>query len=256
MSAFTIRLDEVIATVYCEDPDVNTYEQTYESVTFNETIYGKLPVLPDNGIKIGLGNFPIFDEGYRKVITGKIIDQYWLREIGAETIDVFKLYIRRKLDQIMPYYNQLYESTLIDYKALDSMSIHSVSTSTVEGTEETSSSADSTSDNEAKARAVASETPQTMLRGNGDYASSASDSTSTTLANANSSQESNASNTNEANSDNLVTGYQGAASDLVTKYRNSLINIDTMILADIEDCFMLVLDNGDSYTNNYYPFGW
>lgn len=258
MATFTMYFKDVIEHVYNTSLDPDDWEQPYEALEFNSVLYGKLPTLPEY-VSIGLGTYPIFDEEYRKILNGKIIDEYFNQEIGVETIDMFTLNIRKNLDQIMPYYNQLYETLSIEYSALDTMRIHSVGLSATEGNEEVTASNETSTDGESQSRAVASETPQTMLAGNGDYATSASDSRSENLTNANSSQESNATNNSETNSDTLVTGYQAVASDLVTRYRSSLINIDTMILSELSDNFMRMLNTGDSYHNSFSPFyayGW
>lgn len=62
--------------------------------------------------------FPMFDEGYRNVLCTKILKHYWTREIGAETVGLFKLWLDAKLNEIMPYYNQLYRSTLLEFNPL------------------------------------------------------------------------------------------------------------------------------------------
>lgn len=246
MATFTMELKEVIESLYGTDIDEDVYEQQYDSITFNGVTYGKLPVLNDY-IPLGLGTYPIFNEGYRRILNGKIIDEYYLREIGVETIDVFTLFLRKKMDQVMPFYNQLYESTQIPYDALDSMKIHSVGSTEIEGTENTEATNSSDTTTKSKARAVSSDFPQSMLAGNADYAKAASDTNSDSEVDSAVTQNSESENNTSSNSDTLVTGYQGAASDLIVKYRNSLINIDTMILTEIEDCFMLVLNNGDEY---------
>lgn len=249
MSEFVTKLKNAVEEVYGTSIDPLDYEQPYGTLTFNGVTYGRLPLLSDPE-KIGLGTYPIFNEEYRPILNGKILDEYWNREIGVETVDDFMLVIRRKMDQIMPYYNQLYESTRIDYDALRTMDIHSVSTSHMEGSEDSSSDVNSTSDTTAGGRVVNSNTPQTMLRPNADYATSAADTNSSSNVEGNSSSVNSSENSTNSNSDNRVTGYQGAASDLIMKFRASLINIDTMILSDIEDCFMLVLSTGDSFTRN------
>lgn len=254
MSTFTMQLKEVIESLYNPSFDEDDYEQTYELVTFGDVTYGKLPTLPDSGTLLGIGGYPIFDENYRKVLNGKIIDHYWNREIGTETIDDFQLIIRRKLNEIMPFYNKLYETELIDYSALDTMKIHSVGTNTTEGEENTTATNTSDSHTDAKARVVNSNFPQTVLAGNADYATNATDTNSSSDVDATSIQEAESNNNTASNSDTLVTGYQGIASDLVIRFRNSLLNIDTMILADIEDCFMLVLNNGDEYFARNWSF--
>lgn len=63
--------------------------------------------------KIGLDSYPIFDESYRDGLNNKIIDHFYFREIGFETVALFARFMRRTMNEIMPYYNKLYESELI-----------------------------------------------------------------------------------------------------------------------------------------------
>lgn len=60
-------------------------------------------------------DYPIFDENYRSVLETKILKHYYTREIGEETVGLWKLRLDTKLNEIMVYYNQLYESTLLDF---------------------------------------------------------------------------------------------------------------------------------------------
>lgn len=64
---------------------------------------------------LGLKNYPIFNENYRERLNNKILDHYRFREIGLETPTLFKFYLNRKLNEIMPYYNQLYMSELLEF---------------------------------------------------------------------------------------------------------------------------------------------
>lgn len=57
--------------------------------------------------------FPLFDETYRETLCCKILKHYYTREIGAESFGLWKLMLNRRMAEIMPYYNQMYESTLI-----------------------------------------------------------------------------------------------------------------------------------------------
>lgn len=59
---------------------------------------------------LGLEDYPIFDELYRQTLNDKIIRAYYFREIGFETIGQFAWQMRRTMFEIMPYYNQLYDS--------------------------------------------------------------------------------------------------------------------------------------------------
>lgn len=63
-------------------------------------------------------NFPIFDESYRGVLETKILRHYYTREIGLETVGLWKLKLSTKLNEIMPYYNKLYKSELIEFNPL------------------------------------------------------------------------------------------------------------------------------------------
>ena len=63
-------------------------------------------------------DFPIFDEGYRNVLETKILKHYYTREIGLETYGLWKLKLDTKLNEIMPFYNQLYKSALLEFNPL------------------------------------------------------------------------------------------------------------------------------------------
>lgn len=65
--------------------------------------------------KIFSFDWPIFDETYRNVLETKILKHYYTREIGLETYGLWKLKLDTKLNEIMPYYNQLYKSALLEF---------------------------------------------------------------------------------------------------------------------------------------------
>lgn len=74
--------------------------------------------LVKRGYPLALDDYPIFDENYRSVLNNKIISHFYFREIGQETPDRFNHYLRMKMHEIMPYYNQLYKTTLIEFDPL------------------------------------------------------------------------------------------------------------------------------------------
>lgn len=53
-------------------------------------------------------DFPIFKESHRKELEKKIVMHYLNKEIGLETPYLFKIYLEMKLNEIMPYYNEMY----------------------------------------------------------------------------------------------------------------------------------------------------
>lgn len=52
--------------------------------------------------------FPIFREEHRADLQKKIIDNYYMQEIGFETPQTFKHYLNTRLRMVMPYYNAKY----------------------------------------------------------------------------------------------------------------------------------------------------
>lgn len=94
MSKYTVELRYVVEQTENDNP---------ESTTTNEYIDEVYQVL-------GLDSYPIWQETYRPVLNDKIINHFYMREIGFETVGLFRRMMRRTMAEIMPYYNQLYAS--------------------------------------------------------------------------------------------------------------------------------------------------
>lgn len=60
---------------------------------------------------------------HRALLFKKILLHYYTREIGYETVGLWKLKLNQKLMEIMPYYNQLYESELIEFDPLKNVDV-------------------------------------------------------------------------------------------------------------------------------------
>lgn len=63
---------------------------------------------------------------HRALLFKKILLHYYTREIGYETVGLWKLKLNQKLMEIMPYYNQLYESELIKFDPLQNVNVTKV----------------------------------------------------------------------------------------------------------------------------------
>lgn len=72
-------------------------------------------ILNDSWNKIFTTQCTFFDPAYRAVLCKKILKHYYLREIGSETVGIWLLWMNTKLEEIMPYYNQLYASALLQF---------------------------------------------------------------------------------------------------------------------------------------------
>ena len=69
-------------------------------------------ILIDAAPQIFNFEFPMFDENYRLPLEIKILRHYYTREISEETVGLWKLRLETRMNEIMPYYNQLYESVV------------------------------------------------------------------------------------------------------------------------------------------------
>lgn len=166
-------------------------------------------------------DFPIFDENYRAVIETKIIKHYYTREISEETVGLWKLRLNTKMNEIIPYYNQLYKAWSVDFNPLYDTDITTEHTLDNESTQTTT----------VKSTDRFSDTPQGSLQNieNNTYLSNA------TIV------DSNASGTSNSTDEYLekITGKRGSISypKMLDEYRESLINIDSMIIVDLKDLF-------------------
>lgn len=208
---------------------------------------------------IGLDTYPIFDEAYRAGLNAKIIDHYWNREIGQETISLFRFALRRKMNEIMPLYNQHYKLSLIQdgVDLLSTMSIRTIASADLSGTAEADGS--STSGSTSSGRTVSSDTPQTMLSGSEDYASAAADSNTATSGEGTSTEK--RTTTDHSASESTTSGYQGHTAQLIYAARAALVNVDMLVIEELEGLFMQLWSNGDDFTGragtyNNYLNGW
>lgn len=104
MSSYTISVRNICET-YNNSEDLHGFNSVNKII---DTAYPKIFDF----------DFPIFDESYRKILCTKIIRHYYTREIGDETVGLWKLRLEQKLNLIMPYYNQLYRSELYEFNPL------------------------------------------------------------------------------------------------------------------------------------------
>ena len=271
-----------------------------ESVGYNEVD----TIIEQSWDKIFDKNIPIFDEEYRKTLFSKILSHYWTKEIGFETVGLWKLKINTKLREIMPYYNKLYESELIDFNPLEDMNIkrdytktfdstvkvdgETANSGTLDRTVDTTGSTNSegTSSNEISGTSGStandtkshldaySDTPQGAVTNleNNTYLTNArkiTDTDNSTISGTESSQSSTENSQNssatsktigkDVNSsegtsksetvvDNIDTyietlsGRSGRmnSAEMIMKFRESLLNIDMLIIEQLYDMFMLI----------------
>lgn len=185
-------------------------------------------------------SFPIFDESYRNVLCTKILKHYYTREIGLETYGLWKLKLDTKLNEIMPYYNKMYESVNLEYNPLYNVDMETTHSRTSDDdiTRNTVTTGHVETDSENKFL----DTPQGGLDGilDSDYLTNA------TLDNASEDTNATANETvNSTTTEEYTTRVTGKASGenysrMIMEYRNALINVDMMIIEELKDLFFLL----------------
>lgn len=91
-------------------------------------------IIANSWDKIFTSKAPFFDEEYRSVLCQKILKHYYLREICCETVGIWTLWMNTRLEEIMPYYNQLYESAKIEFDPMHDVDLTRKHDRNVEGT--------------------------------------------------------------------------------------------------------------------------
>ena len=108
-------------------------------------------------------SFPIFDENYRSVLETKILKHYYTREIGLETVGLWKLKLETKLNEIMPYFNQLYKSQLYAFNPFYDVDLTRKHRIDGSGTKDT----DTTTNTETEHRITVDENGNSNITGSG-----------------------------------------------------------------------------------------
>lgn len=188
--------------------------------------------------QIFTSNVEFFNSAYKPVLCKKILKHYYLREIGAETVGIWQLWMNERLENIMPYYNQLYRSAAIDYDPLKDVNVTRSYTKDVENTEDNTGSSEGTTQNVN--RDLYSDTPQGALTGveNETYLTDARKVTD------NGSSASEFTNNKDATTQETftetLTGKHGSGSfsSMIKEYRETFLNIDAMVIEEFSDLFM------------------
>ena len=107
--------------------------------------------------------YPIFDESYRSILETKILKHFYTREIGFETVGLWLLKLNQKMNEIMPFYNQFYESQKLTFNPLVNVS-----------TSQASSRNDSTSSNAQTAQATTNERTNSVSKESNESSTSSS----------------------------------------------------------------------------------
>ena len=170
-------------------------------------------------------------------LASKIVDHYYMREIGYETIGLFKHYAKVYMQEIMERYLPLIYSSSINYDPLVNVDFTESFTRNINGT----GSSESTSENNASGLSVNSDTPQGQISKtailNGEYASNTGASETASTIN---DSTSNTNETEETYTKKVKgnSGVSATAQKMVQQYRDNIIAIDEKIIKELDKLFM------------------
>lgn len=182
----------------------------------------------DNPVDIWDFDYPSFYTGdAKKVFERKVIDHYYFRQIGQETVGRFLHCFRSRIRDIMPYYVQLYESEKY-MKEIDDPFATVDFTETFESEHSGTDNRTSAEDREHRF----SSTPQGSISNLDSYMTEAS--------------RDGATNNDTLESTGTVKhtltkkGAMGVTTfghDMI-EYRQSFLNIDLMVINELNDLFL------------------
>lgn len=184
----------------------------------------------------------LYDPAYAPVLYKKIIKHYYFDEIAHETAARFIMRLNLKLEEILPYYNKLYESALLDFNPLYDVDYTRSGTKSDDGTNDQTRRDDLRNNAESESMDLYSDTPEGQLTGvnNETYLTNARKVNSRASGSNTGTQTNSAVIHNEGEYVEHVKGKMGSGNyaDLIIKFRESILNIDMMIIRELQPLFM------------------
>lgn len=182
----------------------------------------------------------------RAELNNKILSYYRFREIGFETVGRFLFELETALNEIMPKYNQLFYSADQDFNPIYNVDYRKTLARNKTNSDQSATSSNTSSSDNAKS--VSSQTPQNQLNISSanidsvNYADeatwSAGNQTGTASGNTSSNGQEDETTIETTKGNFGVT----SAQDLIMKYRETILNIEQLIIHDprIAELFMLI----------------
>lgn len=191
-------------------------------------------------------NFPIFDEEYRKPLCEKILRHFYNQEIGYETVGLWKFKLHNKMNEIMPLYNQYYQTAVNEFNPFNDIDLTVTRNNTRDESLDRDIVRTGSTSNDSNTQDINkySRTPQGGLTGllDGSYLTEA-----TVVDNTAHGTVSDSNNT-EDDAHNVITdafsetlkGKRGgdSYSKLLMEFRKTFLNIDMMVINELEPLFM------------------
>lgn len=170
-------------------------------------------------------------------LASKIVDHYYMREIGFETIGLFKHYAKVYMQEIMERKLPLIYTNSIQYDPLVNVDY----TETFERNVEGSGNSSSTSNNSASGLSVNSDTPQGEISKANILAGNYASNTGASETESEITDETENSSTTAEDYTKRVKGNSGVsatAQKMIYQFRENIIAIDEDIIKELDKLFM------------------
>lgn len=189
-------------------------------------------IIEDSITSIFSFDFPIFDDSYRNVLCTKILRHYYTREIGFETVGLWKLKLQTKLGEVMPYFNQLYKSELLKFNPLYDVDLNTTHVGDKSGENSNSSLNNKTLENlkEANRNGLSSSNNERSENGSVDRTS---DSIEEDKRNVNSTSEGSTASVGSGKNEKTVTSNESGNSDKTDVKANNFMESESGIKYDL-----------------------
>lgn len=227
MARYTVQLRKIIETL--GEDEVLSWFQDYD--LSNYLTFDEIKVITDRGTWSPAR------------LAQKIVDHYYMQEIGLETVALFKRKVKVAMQEIMEDKLPLIYSASLKYNPLTN--VNYTETYSGSSTSENSTTSDSTANSTSSGLTVNSDTPQGQISKsailNGNYASSTSANEIEDEATTNSSGESSGSGTQDYTKH--FEGNQGISATyqkMIQQYRDNIRAIDGEIIEDLRSLFMII----------------
>lgn len=227
MARYTVQLRKIIETL--GEDEVLSWFQDYD--LSNYLTFDEIKVITDRGTWSPAR------------LAQKIVDHYYMQEIGLETVALFKRKVKVAMQEIMEDKLPLIYSASLKYNPLTNVNYTETYSGT--STSENSSTSDSTANSTSSGLTVNSDTPQGQISKsailNGNYASSTSANDIEDEATTNSSGESSGTGTQDYTKH--FEGNQGISATyqkMIQQYRDNIRAIDGEIIEDLRSLFMII----------------
>jgi hypothetical protein len=227
MASYTIQLRKIIETV--GEDEVLSWFQDYD--LSNYLTFEEIKVITDRGTWSPAR------------LAQKIIDHYYMREIGFETVALFKRKCKMKMQEIMEDYLPVIYTASLDYDPL--VNVNYTETYTGENTSENTSSSETSADSSSSGLTVNSDTPQGQISKSAILGGSYASSTSANEIEDNATTSSSGSNTGSGTQvyTKHFEGNQGISATyqkMIEQYRDNIRAIDREIIDDLGSLFMTI----------------